>query len=199
MSPWSQDHDESPPSPPISAQQWAWDAPQIEATFNHLWDMAHNQRAKAHLLAVACSESGAWMNALPVPSLGLQMDDDVVRIAAGLRLGISICRPHHCASSGSSVDSLGEHSLSCHFSKRCHYRHMTLNDIIKWSLEFVKVPCHLEPTGLYQSYGKRPNGASVVQCHSTLAERKVGAVANDAEYRKEPSMHTLTPPISLFQ
>ena len=200
---WSQGHDGSPPSHPISAQQRAWDAPRIEATFNHLLDVAHNQQAKSRLLAAACPESGAWLNALPIPLLGLQMDDDVVRIAAGLHLGLSICRPHHCASCGSSVDSLGVHSLSCRFSKGCHYRHMALNDIIKRSLESVKVPCHLEPTGLYCSDGKRPDGASVVPwkegkilvwdatcsdtlvpSHSTLAEREAGAVTNDAKHRK---------------
>ena len=35
-----------------------------------------------------------------------------------------------------------------------------MNDIIKRSLESAKIPCHLEPVGLYRSDGKRPDGAS---------------------------------------
>ena len=33
---------------------------------------------------------------------------------------------------------------------------------IKRSLEAAKVPGHLEPTGLYRSDGKRPDGATLV-------------------------------------
>ena len=40
------------------------------------------------------------------------MDDDVMRIAAGLRLGVAICHPHLCRSCGADVDSLGTHQLS---------------------------------------------------------------------------------------
>ena len=36
------------------------------------------------------------------------------------------------------------------------------SDIIKRSLESAKIPCHLEPTGLFRSDGKRPDGASIV-------------------------------------
>ena len=95
------------------------------------------------------------------------------------------------------------HGLSCRFSKGRHSRHASINDIIKRALESAKVPCHLEPTGLFRSDGKRPDGASIVpwKCgkvlvwdatcldtlaplHSSLAVREVGAVAADAEYKK---------------
>ena len=61
------------------------------------------------LLAVQAKESGEWLNALPVPSL----DDEVVRIAAGLRLGVPLCRPHPCSQCGGHVDEPGTHGLSC--------------------------------------------------------------------------------------
>ena len=70
-------------------------------------------------------------------------------------------------------------------------------------MESAKIPCHLEPTGLYRSDGKRPDGASIVPwkggkvlvwdatCPDTLAPsysrmavREPGAVAADAEYKK---------------
>ena len=37
---------------------------------------------RARLLASASAESGAWLHALPVSSIGLWMDDDAVRICA---------------------------------------------------------------------------------------------------------------------
>ena len=71
------------------------------------------------------------------------------------------------------------------------------------SLESAKIPCHLEPTGLFRSDGKRSDGASIVPwkggkvlvwdatfpdtlapSYSTLAVREAGAVAADAEYKK---------------
>ena len=82
-------------------------------------------------MAVSCPESGAWLNALPIAALGLRMSDDVVRVAAGLRLGVPLCRPHLCISCGEDVNILGTHGLSCRFSKGRHSRHASVKDIIK--------------------------------------------------------------------
>ena len=203
ISHWSLGHSEPPPSPPDSFQQRVWDAPHVVATYNSLLEQAQDHQTKARLMAVSCSETGAWLSALPVASLGLRMSDDVVRIAAGLRLGVPLCRSHPCISCGADVNVHGTHGLSCRFSKGRHSRHASINDIIKRALESAKVPCHLEPTGLFRSDGKRPDGASIVpwKCgkvlvwdatcpdtlapsHSSLAVREAGAVAADAEYRK---------------
>ncbi len=81
----------------------------------------------------------------------------------------------------------------------------------KRSLESVKLPCHLEPTGLYHSDGERPDGASVIPwkggkvlvwdetrpdtlapSHSAITVRKVGAVAAGAEHRNTPTWSPLT-------
>ena len=45
------------------------------------------------------------------------MDDEVVRIAVGLRLGLSLCQPHECIHCGVAVDASGVHGLSCRFSR----------------------------------------------------------------------------------
>ena len=201
---WCQGLSQPPPSLPESSHQRVWDAPQIEATYNSLLEGASTQQALARLMAVSSPESGAWLNALPISALGLRMDDDVVRIAVGLRLGVPLCRPHQCSNCGTDIDILGTHGLSCRYSKGRHSRHAAVNDIIKRTLESAKVPCHLEPVGLYRSDGKRPDGASVVPwrggkilvwdatcpdtlapSHSSMAVREAGAVAVDAEYRKE--------------
>jgi hypothetical protein len=159
---WCQGLSQPPPSLPESSHQRVWDAPQIEATYNSLLEGASTQQALARLMAVSSPESGAWLNALPISALGLRRDDDVVRIAVGLRLGIPLCRPHQCSNCGTDIDILGTHGLSCRYSKGRHSRRAAVNDIIKRSLESAKVPCHLEPVGLYRSDGKRPDGTSVV-------------------------------------
>ena len=67
-----------------------------------LLEEAPDSQTKARLLAVACPESGAWLNALPIAALGLCLSDDVVRMAVGLRLGASLCRPHICSCCGAA-------------------------------------------------------------------------------------------------
>ena len=67
---------------------------------------AYNPSTRARLLAVASKEAGAWLTALPISSLGLRMDDEVVRIAVGLRLGVALCVAHCCQHCGSDVDEM---------------------------------------------------------------------------------------------
>ena len=73
--------------------------------------------ARARLLAVSAKESGAWLHALPISSLGLRMDDHTVRIAVGLRLGSALCRPHDCQHCGTEVDHLAIHGLAAKTAK----------------------------------------------------------------------------------
>ena len=65
--------------------------PRVEATYRSLLDSATDSQIKACLLAVKCRETGAWLRALPVASLGLRLDDEAVCIAVGLRLGLPLC------------------------------------------------------------------------------------------------------------
>ena len=123
---------------------------------------APNAQACARLLAATCKESGAWLQALPIPSIGLRMDNDTVRVAAALRLGSSICRPHACQHCGSEVDRFGVHGHSCRMSEGRHFRHSALNDVIHRALYSAKVPSRLEPSGIYRLDGKRPDGITMV-------------------------------------
>ena len=69
-----------------------------------LLDGAQDQRARARLLASQAAHSVDWLYALPVSSLDLRLDDEVVRIAAGVRLGVKVCEEHACPC-GAVVDS----------------------------------------------------------------------------------------------
>ena len=76
----------------------------------------------------------------------LRMDDEVLRVAVGLRLGVALCRPHKCHQCGAEVDYLGLHGLSCRRSQGRHPRHAAVNELFKWSLASAKIPSLLEPT-----------------------------------------------------
>jgi len=83
---WGEGHSQPPPNSPDSFRQRVWDSIKVDHTYQMLFESALNQQAHACLLAVAKPESGAWLNSFPFTALGLCMDDDVTRIAVGLRL-----------------------------------------------------------------------------------------------------------------
>ena len=136
-------------------------------------------------------------------TLGLRMADDVVRVAVGLRLGVSLCQSHSCHQCGTEVDHLGLHNLSCRMSQGRHLRHAAVNELVRRALASAKAPSHQEPSGISCANGKRSDGATVMpwKCgwglmwdatcpdtyapsHLALAAREAGAVANQAEWRK---------------
>ena len=101
---WSKDLDIPLPSGPASHRQKAWDAHRVSATADTLLKQAPNAVTCFRLLAASAKESGAWLNALPISSLGLWMDNNTVRVAVGLRLGSTLCQPHTCHHCGVQVD-----------------------------------------------------------------------------------------------
>ena len=131
----------------MKQQQKEWDKPHIEVTQQGLLDSAADPKTRARLLAVQAKESGA----LPVPSLGLRLDDEVVRIAAGLRLGVPLCCPHACSQCGGHVDELGIHGLSCKFSAGRLPQQTAIKTIVKTSLARAQFPSTLEPSGSSRS------------------------------------------------
>ena len=114
------------------------------------------------LLAVSRKESGACLHAIPNSSLDLRMDNETIRVAVGLLLGVALCSPHLCQHCGAAVEHFGLHGLSCWFSTGRHYSHAALNDIIHRALSTSHIPFKLEPTGLDRSHGKHPDGIMMV-------------------------------------
>ena len=167
---WAAGHDCSPPEGLAQHQQKSWDIPKTAALAEALLENAPGPRARARLLASRARESGAWLNVLPISSLGLHMDDDTIRVAVGLRLGAPLCRPHTCHHCGAEVDSLATHGLSCRWSEGHHHRHAAMKDVVHRALASAKVPSRLEPSGLYHDDGKRPDGITVVpwECRKLL-------------------------------
>ena len=170
---------------------------------NSLLENASDDLARARLLASFSKESGAWLHALPISTLGLRMDDNTIRVAVGLHLGSILRRPHSCQHCRAKVDHLATHSLSCKKSEGRHNRHAVVNDILYRTLGSTYIPSRLEPSDLNHSDGKRPDGVTMIPwkngrplvldatCPDTFAPSyhcyatsSAGAVATLAEERK---------------
>ena len=198
------------PADGTALHQRAWDDAACRAKRESLLDTA-NQLHRARLLAAADPHSGSWLHALPLPSLGLHLDDETVRVAVALRLGAPVCQPHRCRC-GRQVDNLGHHGLSCRFSAGRLPRHANLNDVVKRSLAAAGVPSWLEPVGLDRGNGRRPDGLTVFPfsggrslcwdatcvdtfCATAIADtaRRPGAAADAAEECKRRHYSGLEP------
>ena len=123
-------------------------------------ESAPDARSHARLIVASSKESGAWLQALPLSSLCLRMDDSTIHVAMGLSLGSSLCT---CHDRGAKVDRIVTHGLSG--------VRVAINDIVHRALSSAKVPSHLEPAGLYLFDGKRPNSITMVlwERENTLA------------------------------
>ena len=137
------------------------DRPKVNQMFHSLLSGCSDKASIACLLAACSNQSGAWLNAPPISSLGQPMRNDTVRIAIGLRVGAKICQPHTCAFCGTEVDQFGHHGLSCKSSQGHSARHNSLNNIIYCSLATAKVPSRLKPTGLHCADGNHPDGITM--------------------------------------
>ena len=50
----------------------------------------------ARLLSAAEFESGIWLQVIPAPSHGTQLDTVILTVAVALRIGATACEPHLC-------------------------------------------------------------------------------------------------------
>ena len=197
------------PTAESSLKQRNWDEPICKTKFETLLEES-NQVERARLLAAAESESGMWLQAIPVPSLGTQLDPDTLTVSVALRIGAPVCEPHVCRC-GANVNTLGLHSLACRFSAGRLARHGELNDVVKRALQTSGVPCLLEPPGLSRDDGRRPDGITMFAykhgkalcwdctCVDTFASTHVnesavraGSAANAAETVKRAKYRSLT-------
>ena len=190
-------------------KQSTWDQPSVVLDRERVQSELMDQTAKARFEAISAQHAGDWLLALPLPTCGLQLDDEAVRVAVSLRLGVSLGAAHTCRC-GAEVDCLGLHCFVCKKAPGRIMRHQQLNDLVKRALTSVGVPATKEPVGLLRSDGRRPDGMSLIPwCEgkmavwdvtvaSTLAQsyvdsaaRGAGVVAEQAAARKKDKYEDL--------
>ena len=147
------------PEGEAASSQKSWSDLAAESTKERLLGRA-NQVHRARLLAACSAHTAAWTQAVPVPSLGLHLDSETVRVAVSLRLGTPVSQPHRCRC-GKQFDPLGHHGLACKYSSGRLARHANLNDVVKRALASAGMPSWLEPVGLNRGDGRRPDGITV--------------------------------------
>ena len=153
-----------PLGPDACRQRWWDDGTSLAISSNLL--LQASPVARARLLAASSPSSGAWLHALPCSNLGLRLANDELRIAAGLRLGCPLVRPHKCVC-GSEVSEMGHHGLSCRRSAGRHRRHALANDVIVRAIRSAGIHAELEPAHWTPGgQGYTWSGTSHAQTHS---------------------------------
>jgi hypothetical protein len=158
---WCDLHTTAPPADDLCVSQRAWDAASKEHDKTAIWEAATSAIDKARILATRAPHSSDWLVALPISSCGLRLDNEAIRVAVGLRLGLQLCEAHQCPC-GATVDARGLHGLSCKRSSGRGARHQQLNDLVYRALRRADIPAVKEPAGLVRSDGKRPDGLTLV-------------------------------------
>ena len=89
------------------------------------------------------------------------MDDEAVRVAVAMRLGLQLCQPHDCRC-GAAVDVWGTHALICKKAAGGLTRHFAINDVISRAIICAGIPLSKEPSGVLRGSALRPNCITLV-------------------------------------
>jgi len=207
---WSTTHNLPCPDAPLSFKQGSWDKPTLASDTAAVLAGAIDNHHRARVLAVSAPHAGDWLFALPISNCGLRLDDESIRVAVGLRLGINLCQPHTC-SCGANVDSRGTHGLACKMSSGRMARHHYFNDLVWRALQRSGIPSTKEPVGLSVGNGLRPDGLTLIPwqggknliwdvtvadtlaaSHLATTSRLSGGAAESASDKKETKYSSLT-------
>ena len=85
-----------PPPDPLPGKQSFWDKPGLLTDRALIESSLVEPSQRARFLAAQALHSGDWLLALPNANCGLRLDNEAVRVAVGMRLGLSLCVPHNC-------------------------------------------------------------------------------------------------------
>jgi len=80
----------------MPGKQSFWDTPSLLADHARIESSLIEQSQRARFLASQAPHSSAWLLAFPVTNCGMHLDNEAVRVAVSMRLGLSLCIPHEC-------------------------------------------------------------------------------------------------------
>ena len=92
----------------LQAIQKVWDGAVASAFQADLLARADTPTDGARLLSSYADHSGDWLNAPPITEVGLRLNDEMIRISVGTRLGARTCQLH-TSLCGKTVDTRGIH------------------------------------------------------------------------------------------
>ena len=69
-------------------KQAQWDRPLLNEVLSPLEERLQDPYDQARIKASQSSHASDWLHALPISARGLRLDDETVRVAVGLRLGV---------------------------------------------------------------------------------------------------------------
>ena len=78
---WSTTFSYSLPSELESHKQRTWDKPNVTTDVNYIFQSSQDTQSKARLHAVFAAHSSDWLNALPIASYRLRLDNEDIRVA----------------------------------------------------------------------------------------------------------------------
>ena len=89
-----------PPTNAGAAREKNWEESKAARVAEALQVGATDELEWARLLAARIKDSGAWLQALPITSVGLRMDDDTLRVTVGLFVPLTTANfaEHKCLS-----------------------------------------------------------------------------------------------------
>ena len=136
---WSGIYGISAPQSTDRSKQRCWDRASVDHGLQVLESRYSDPYHKARLLASRNPDGGHWLHACSISACGLRLDDEAVRVAISLRLGIDLCEEHDCPC-GLKVDRMGSNGLSCRRGPGRIPRHDAINDIVYRALLKTKIP-----------------------------------------------------------
>jgi len=89
---WSASGNETPD--PLPSTQSFWDRPDILKDRASIESGLSTPLQRAVFNAATTGHSGDWLQALPITSCGLKLDDEAVSVAVGIRLALNLRVPH---------------------------------------------------------------------------------------------------------
>jgi len=191
-------------------QQCDLDKALWEEKFERLLSTAENEAERARMRASRSPLASKWLQAFPSTRVGTLLDNNSFRVCVGLRYGTRLCHPHKCNYCDALIDQTAAHSLSCRRSQGRQVRHQMINKELQQTLRKANIPSVLEPPGLGDEDGKRPDGMTLVPwargmplvwdatvwctlapSYVSVTSREPGAAANRAEAQKIHKYRTL--------